>query len=123
MCMYSAVPPLSQECTANYVHIPPFPGSMPVLLTEQVQQEREMKEARNAAFAAFRGISTMGKHIVHADTSCFYEQKVLPFVVSKLPSVHYKVQKCYALVLTIAKLGSMILCHCAWTITTYTTVL
>ena len=89
------------------MHIPFFTGSVPVPLTEQIQQERAMKEARHAASASIGNIIALGEDISREDTMHFFEQKVLPFVQSKLPGVHYRVQKCYSLVLTVAKLVSI----------------
>ena len=64
-------------------------GLVPVPLAEQVQQERALKEARHAASAAIGHIIAMGEDTMH-----FYEfeQKVLPYVQSRLPGVHYRAQ-------------------------------
>lgn len=67
-----------------------------------------MKQARNAASASIGDIIALGEALVQEDTVHFYERKVLPFVQSELPGVHYRVQKCYALVLTVAKLVSLV---------------
>ena len=65
-----------------------------------------MKDARNAASACIGDIIAMGSDILGEDALSFLQVKALPFIQANLPSVHYRVLECYALVLTIARFVS-----------------
>ena len=88
------------------VHIPFFAPSKPVSPSEHAKHEALLKEARSDASAAVGEIIRMGDHLVSASVQDHMKSQILPFVIQHTPSLHYRVQKCYALAQTAAELVS-----------------
>ena len=81
------------------VHIPFFPASQPLSPVEQARHETALIDARAAASGSIGELIKLGEKLSSYDS-------LLPFVCTHLPDVHFRVQKCYALVLNTAELVS-----------------
>ncbi len=66
----------------------------------------KLKEARVNASSSIGIMIGLGRSLVSAESQLHLNDHVLPFVIQYLPNVHFRVQKCYALLLTAAKLVS-----------------
>lgn len=72
------------------------------------KSEMMLKDARKNASSSIGILIEMGDQLLARNAQQFRDEIVLPLVVEKLPTVHFRVQKCYALLLTAAKLVSHI---------------
>ena len=67
----------------------------------------KMRAARTMASASMGHIVLLGKKLVSVDRQRHINTKILPYICKHLPTVHYRVQKCYALMLAVAELVSV----------------
>jgi hypothetical protein len=67
-----------------------------------------LKEARGRASASIGEMISLGHHLLTPQVQTYMERMVLPLVIDKLPNLHFRIQKCYALLLTAAKLVGLI---------------
>ncbi len=88
------------------VHIPFFEPAILVSEAEQLRSEDSMGEARKRASGAIGQVILLQKPLVAPQTRAYVGEHLLPFVATLLPNVHYRVKKCYALVLVAARLVS-----------------
>lgn len=65
-----------------------------------------LKQARMDASASFGVMIALGNSMMPEESQDYIDQVAVPLVVDCLPSVHFRVQKCYGLLLTAAKLVS-----------------
>ena len=65
-----------------------------------------LKQARMNASASFGVMVSLGNAMKSEESQEYIDQVALPLVVDCLPLVHFRVQKCYALLLAAAKLVS-----------------
>ena len=93
--------------TQRIIHIPFYPPRESPSPTLQVENEMKMRAARTMASASMGHIISLGKELVSADRQQHINANILPFVCKHLPTVHYRVQKCYALMLAVAELVSV----------------
>ena len=68
------------------------------------QQEMQLKKARDSASSSIGEMVSLGELLLTTQVQTYMEQAVLPLVIEQLPDLHFRVQKCYALLLTAAKL-------------------
>jgi hypothetical protein len=66
----------------------------------------KMKAARDHACGSIREIIALGKIMASSETRQYMQSSILPDVCENMEPVHFRVQMCYALVLTVAKLIS-----------------
>ena len=88
------------------LHIPFFAPEKPSSPMQLRKMEMMLKTARINASASIGVMISMGKMLLTTRVQEYLEQQLLPLVVQQLPNVHFRVQKCYALLLTAAKLVS-----------------
>ena len=88
--------------------MPFFPPSKPVTPSDLRRQEMLLKEARGRASASIGEMISLGHQLLTPQVQTYMERTVLPLVIDKLPNLHFRVQKCYALLLTAAKLVCLI---------------
>lgn len=69
-----------------------------------------MKAAREEASAGVGHVIAMGYELISAERQMHCLTGILPVVCEALPDLHLRVQKCYALVLTVAEMVGCI-CH------------
>ena len=65
-----------------------------------------LKETRSGASAAIGEIIKLGGKLISPEVQLHLQNHHLPFVIQHMPSLHFRVQKCYALALTAAELVS-----------------
>lgn len=70
------------------------------------QNEILLKEARKNASSGIGTMISLGHTLVSCEVQSYLNTSVLPMVIEHLPDAHFRVQKCYALLLTAAKLVS-----------------
>ena len=66
-----------------------------------------LKKARVDASASIGSMIALGASLMSQESQHYLDQIALPLVTEYLPNVHFRVQKCYALLLTAAKLVSI----------------
>ena len=86
------------------VHIPFFHQPKPLSPSQQARTEMILKEARSSASAAVGEIIKLGGKLISSEVQLHLQNHHLPFVIQHMPSLHFRVQKCYALALTAAEL-------------------
>lgn len=86
------------------IHVPFFKPRNTTSAAEQLVIEEKMAAARSSAAAAIGHIIRMREPLVSERMRQYIGQHMLPFVSSLLPNVHFRVKKCYALVLATANL-------------------
>ena len=72
----------------------------------------KLKQARKDASASFGTLVALGESIMAEENQHYLDDTAPPLVATSLPSVHFRVQKCYALPLTAAKTVSTFLKLC-----------
>lgn len=72
--------------------------------TELRENEIRLKEARKNASSAIGILIAIGHRIASPDMQQHLSNITLPFVIGKIPHVHFRVQKSYALLLLVSQL-------------------
>lgn len=62
----------------------------------------KLKQARIDASASFGTLVALGESLMTEKSQHYLDHTALPLVATCLPGVHFRVQKCYALLLTAA---------------------
>ena len=62
-----------------------------------------LNKARDRASASIGEMVSLGHHLLTQQVQTYMEQTVLPIVIDQLPDLHFRVQKCYALLLTACR--------------------
>ena len=65
-----------------------------------------LKEARIKASSSIGLMIALGHYLLSPEVQSQLDETILPVVIDHLPPVHFRVQKCYALLLMAAKLVS-----------------
>jgi hypothetical protein len=86
------------------IHVPFFNPRNATSEAEQLVFEEKMASARSSAAAAIGHLIRMREPLVSERMRQYIGQHMLPFVSSHLPNVHFRVKKCYALVLATGNL-------------------
>ena len=87
------------------VHIP-FDKPMTNYSPSRFKDETKLKKARSMASSSIGEVIDMGRVLMSKNAQDYLHQNVLPMVCEKLPKVHFRIQKCYALILTAAQVVS-----------------
>lgn len=90
------------------IHVPFYTPVMTSTDGEQLMLEERMSMTRRNASAAIGHLIKLKKPLVSKEMREHIGQSLLPFVSGCLPDVHFRVKKCYALVLATGRLVSCI---------------
>ena len=82
------------------MHIPFFAPTTPTSPSNLRRCEMKLKQASKDASGT---LVALGESIMAEENQHYLDDTALPLVATSLPSVHFRVQKCYALLLTAAK--------------------
>lgn len=93
-----------QRNSQRILHIPFFSPVRSPESTELRENEIRLKEARKNASSAIGILIAIGHRIASPDMQQHLSNITLPFVIGKIPHVHFRVQKSYALLLLVSQL-------------------
>lgn len=96
------------------MHIPFFAHLKSVAPSEQAKTEAMLKRARSGASAAIGEIIKLGGKLISPEVQQRMQRHHLPFIIQHMPSLHFRVQKCYGLALTAAELVRSYLKSAMW---------
>ena len=68
-----------------------------------------MRQMRFEASAAIGMIIKIGQELLSEDTRNTLNEIFLPFVISHLPNIHFRVQKLYSLMLSVSSIVSTVI--------------
>ena len=85
------------------LHIPFFSPSRPASPSDLRTQEMLLKQARVEASASICVMIALGYRLLSPEVQKYLDQVVLPVVTEHLSTVLFRMQKCYALLLTSAQ--------------------
>ena len=92
------------------VHIPFFAPTTSTSPSNLRRCEMQLKQARKDASASFGTLIALGESIMAEENQKYLDDTALPLVAASLPGLHFRVQKCYALLLIATKTVSANLC-------------
>lgn len=85
------------------LHVPFFSPTKPASPSDLRTQEMLLKQARVKASASIGVMIALGYRLLSPEVQEYLDRVVLPVVAEHLSTVHFRVQKCYALLLTSAQ--------------------
>ena len=88
------------------IHIPFYKAYIVNSESVQLELEEKMADRRSYALAAIGHLIRMLEPLTSPEMREYIGEHLLPFVASHLPNVHFRVKKCYALVLAAGWLVS-----------------
>lgn len=106
LCMLLSVFRFFYRHSQRILHIPFFSPIRSVSPMELRKSEMMLKKVRKNASSSIGSLIALGDQLLSSKSQRFLEKELLPVIVKKLHAVHFRVQKCYALLLTAAHLVS-----------------
>lgn len=88
------------------MHIPFFESAAPISEAAQLKNEDALNAIRSTTSSSIGYIIKLRGLITSESARGYIGNQLLPFLGIHMPNVHYRVKKCYALIIVAARLVS-----------------